>query len=784
MSDSTFFKRFESMLEGVVFGFRKPFLLGFLLLTLILAWQASNLRPEASFENMVPSSHPYIQNYLSNKSRMQGSENQIRIAVAAKQGNILTPEFMETLQQVNDAVFFLPGVDRSGMRSIWMPSVRWREVTVDGFAGGPVIPERYDGSQGALDQLRSNIIKSGEVGRLVANDFRSAVIEVPLLEVNPDTGERLDYQEFSSQLEEKVRERFNSDEVDIHIVGFAKLVGDLLDGIAAISLFAMVTVFFTFLMLFGYTRCLRSTLLPLACSLIAVIWQMGLLHLFGQGLDAFSVLVPFLVFAIGVSHGVQIINGVAHEAANGNNKLLSARRTFRYLFAPGMVALASDGLGFATLFVIDIGVIQGLAVAASIGVAAVILTNLVLLPILISYSGVSTSCIARAQSRKNDQSLMWRFLALPTQRKFAWLTLFNTLVLLLVGGYFSQQLKVGDLDRGAPELRADSIYNIDNQYLVDNYTTSSDVMIVMAKTDKDGCASYGVMKAIEGLQWELKHTEGVQSTQSLVSLAKKMIVGTNEGNLRWFGLPDDQLVLNSAISRGIPASLMDADCSLTPLMVFLDDHRAETLERVTSVVKDYRNRLPDSDVSFELAAGNAGIKAATNEEISKAQYLMLGYVYGVVILLCFITFRSWRAVTCIVFPLILTSLLCQALMAILGIGVKVATLPVIALGVGIGVDYGIYIYSRLSSFLVQGHSLQVAYRETLATTGKAVFFTGLTLALGVFTWIFSPIKFQADMGILLTFMFIWNMLGALWLIPALAYFLVKDERFERDPVLR
>ena len=774
MTLASVFPAVEQSLEQQVFGHRKPLLLCFLFITLVLAWKASGIRPDASFEKMIPLNHPYIQNYLNNQDRMQGGENQIRIAVEAKEGDIFSAAFLQTLQEINDAVFFLPGVDRSQMRSLWMPSVRWLEVTIDGFAGGPVIPKQYDGSPASLEQLRRNIMKSGEVGRLVANDFRSAVIEVPLLEVNPETGERLDYQAFSHQLESHIRQPFTSAKVDIHIVGFAKLVGDLLDGIAEIGMFALVTIAFTFLMLYGYSQCLRSALLPLVCSLVAVVWQLGLLRVLGQGLDAFSVLVPFLIFAIGVSHGVQIINGFAHEAAHGETALMSAMRTFRHLFWPGMLALTSDGIGFATLFVIDIGVIQGLAVAASIGVAVVILTNLVLLPVLLSYSGVSQRCIERAQSRKTDQSPIWRFLALPTRRGYAWLTLFNTVLLFALGAHFSQQLQVGDLDRGAPELRPDSVYNLDNQYLVDHYATSSDILVVMAKTAKDGCASYPVMKAIEDLQWELGHTSGVQSTISIVSVAKQVIVGTNEGNVRWYGIPDDQEVLNSAVARDIPATLMDADCSLVPLLVFLDDHRAETLDRAIAVVNNFSREAGAGEVVFELAAGNAGIEAATNQEIAKAQYMMLGYVYGVVILLCYVTFRSWRAVTCIIFPLILTSLLCQALMAMLGIGVKVATLPVIALGVGIGVDYGIYIYSRLASFLRLGHSLQDAYRETLATTGKAVFFTGLTLAVGVFTWVFSPIKFQADMGILLTFMFIWNMLGAIWLLPEIAYFLIRE----------
>jgi len=161
--------------------------------------------------------------------------------------------------------------------------------------------------------------------------------------------------------------------------------------------------------------------------------------------------------------------------------------------------------------------------------------------------------------------------------------------------------------------------------------------------------------------------------------------------------------------------------------------------------------------------------------IADAQTLMLIFVYIVVSVLCFITFRSIRAIICIITPLALTSILCQALMAQMGIGVKVATLPVIALGVGIGVDYGIYIYSRLEALLIEGKNLHEAFFQTLKTTGKAVSFTGLTLAIGVGTWIWSPIKFQADMGILLTFMFLWNMFGALLLLPALSRFVLKPE---------
>jgi len=253
-----------------------------------------------------------------------------------------------------------------------------------------------------------------------------------------------------------------------------------------------------------------------------------------------------------------------------------------------------------------------------------------------------------------------------------------------------------------------------------------------------------------------------------------VIKGMNEGNLKWETLSRNQDVLNNSISRA--DGLYNTDCSLAPVLVFLNDHKAETLDSAVKAVQLFAKEHDTDNRKFLLAAGNAGIEAATNEVIKHSELTVLILVYICVATMCMITFRSFAATLCIVLPLVLTSVLGNALMAFLGIGVKVATLPVIALGVGIGVDYGIYIYSRLESFLRAGLTLQEAYYETLKSTGKAVLFTGLCLAIGVATWIFSAIKFQADMGLMLTFMLLWNMFGALWLLPALARFLIKPEK--------
>ena len=770
--------------ERLLFNNRIPVIIVFVVLTAFLGMQALKLEPDASFEKMIPTSHPYIQNYLDNKADLASLSNSVRIIVETTDGDIFDKEFQEALSLINDEVFYIPGVDRSGLQSIWTPNVRWSEVTEEGFRGGAVIPNNYDGSSRSLDQLRLNILRSGQVGRLVANNFKSAAIIAPLTDINAETGEKLDYRDFSRSIESLVRDKYQTDKIKIHVTGFAKVVGDLIEGATLVAVFFGVALVITLALLGAYSRCVYATLIPVICSTVAVIWQLGLLHTLGFGLDPYSMLVPFLVFAIGISHGVQIINNIAVRFFFGAGSFWSARRAFRALYIPGLVALVSDGIGFLTLMVIEIPVIQELAMTASIGVAVLIFTNLILMPVLISFTGLSNVCVRYLQRKRENPSKLWPFLANFAKPPFAPVVIVVAIALFGVGLYGSKDLRIGDLDAGAPELRPNSRYNLDNAFLTENFSTSTDVFVTMVQTAPQQCGEYSTLAAVDRFQEVMKNTQGVQSVISLVNISKRVIMAMNEGNPKWHTLSRNRYILNNSLAS-VPSNLINTDCSMVPILIFLNDHKAETLNEVIRVAEAFANEYSSDAVDFSLAAsdagyirfvlaaGNAGIESVTNIVIGKAQYQMLALVYGVVSFLVFITFRSWRAVVCIILPLALTSVLGQALMAFLGIGVKVATLPVIALGVGIGVDYGIYIYSKMETYLQRGLSVYEAYTKTLHTTGMAVAFTGLTLAIGVGTWIFSAIKFQADMGLMLTFMFLWNMLGALLLLPALAHYLVK-----------
>jgi predicted RND superfamily exporter protein len=775
-----------SRLERAVFNNRRLVLAACLVLTVLLAIvAAAKLTLNASFDKMIPRSHPYIQNYLDNRVELRGLGNALRIVVENTGGDIYEPRYQQTLKQVHDELFLTPGVDRAWLKSLWAPGVRWTEVTEEGFRGGPVMPDNYDGSAAATEALRGNIARAGLVGSLVGTDFRSTMLVVPLLDQDPTTGQRIDYRAMSAAIEaiRSKHENASGATIRVHAIGFAKLVGELIDGLRQVALYFALAAFVAALVIYRYTRCLRSTALVIACSLVAVVWQLGLVAALGFELDPYSILVPFLVFAIGVSHGAQKMNGIMQDIGRGAHRLVAARYTFRRLFLAGLTALLADAVGFGVLMVIDIPVIRELALAASLGVAVLIVTNLILLPVLLSHVGVSRAAAERsaraelaAEEAGGAGPGVWALLARFVERRYA-LPAVAVAVLLTAGGWaVSRNLAIGDLDAGAPELRASSRYNRDNAYITGHYTLSSDTFAVIVKTAKEGCLQYATLLEADRLAWTLQQLPGVQTTVSLAQAVRQVTAGSNEGSPKWLTIARNQDVLNyGAQQAGVNnPELFNTDCSVMPVIAYLTDHRADTLDRVVAAGAAFAAAHSTPERQFLLAAGSAGIEAATNIVVRQAWTQMLLWVYAAVIVLCYVTFRSWRAVVVAVVPLVITSVLCEALMVALGIGVKVATLPVIALGVGIGVDYALYLLSVQLAQQRAGLSLAQAYANALRFTGRVVALVGITLAAGVITWALSPIKFQADMGILLAFMFLWNMIGAVVLIPALSHFLLRD----------
>ncbi len=764
----------NNFINNTFFKHRGVVLFVFAAITIVMVYFASHLKVDASFEKNIPLEHPYMQTYLKHQDQFGGA-NRILIALEDTSGDIFNPDFFNALSEATVRVSAISAVNQPQVQSLFTPNTRYIEVVEDGLEGGPVIPADFLNDKESLEVVRKNVLKGGFVGRLVANDFSAAMVSAQLFSIDPTTKENTDFIKVADQLEQ-IRTDLEADypNVKLHVIGFSKMIGDISNGAEGVLLFFGVAVLITAFLVYLYSHSIQLTLLPLLTSIVAVFWQLGLLTILGFGIDPMSILVPFLVFVIGVSHGVQMINAVGKNVAGGTTAMDAACSACCRLFIPGMVALLSDTIGFLTLLLIKIDIIKELAVTASIGVAVIILTNLILLPVLLSYAKFDDSFAKKVTKGAERQTVLWRKFASFAQPRTAKMTVIVAVILAVGGVYYASDMKIGDLHAGAPALRADSVYNRDTAYITEKFSIGTDVISVMAETKLDGCTDFEVMKTIDDFQWNLQNLSGVQSTLSITSISKVLNAGFFEGNLKWKVLPREQATLAQSIRYvETSAGLFDKDCQFMPILVFTKDHKAETIEEVVSAVKAYNEDFPSELVTFKLAMGPVGVMAATNEAVAAAQYPMLIGVYVAVILLCLISFRSIRSTLCIIIPLALVSVLAQALMTWLEIGLTVATLPVIALGVGIGVDYGIYIFSRMLDFIRAGEPISEAFYKTLNLTGNAVFFTGITLAIGVSTWIFSALQFQADMGILLTFMFLFNMLGAVILLPALAAFLYR-----------
>lgn len=832
---------FHRALERIVFGHRAIVLVLFALVTLAMGFFASQLRVDAGFMKQIPRDHPYMATFTEYMAEFGGA-NRVLVALVAKDGDIFDQAYMARLEGLTKDVMAMDATDDARVRSLFTPNTRFVEVVEDGFSGGNVIPDTFtpsvEGFQAApqdFERIRSNIVKANILGRLVARDWSATMVWAELIPEDQAPGGKLDYQAIGDQLE-AIRAKYEDENYSVHIIGFAKMVDDIADGARSVITFFAITILFTWLLLYIYSTSVKLATLTVFASFVAVVWMLGTLRLLGYGIDPMNMLTPFLIFAIAVSHGEQMINrfrgeiffggmedGTVEELRqrHGIPPLEAAKASFRMLLVPGTVALLAGCIGFATIMLINIQMVRELAITATAGVALTILTNLILLPVLLSYTTL------RNMEKKREFRLrqltqfdkVWALLSRFSKPGAAAFIVLAGLAMWYLAERQGDKVMIGDAQSGVAELRPESRFNRDAELITSRFALGIDTINVIVETSPDACTNYRVMEVIDRLSWHLANVEGVQQVISLPMAAKIANAGWNEGNVRWRELPRVPDNLRTATqSFETDTGLLNNDCSVMPVTVFLADHKSTTIDRVVNAIKDFREAeagnvaslrtvmgisdgqpLPDVDatgvrerlaqlhmeamadpaaaplnvVNPRIGTGNVGVMAAINDEVRAVEHIMLWLLYAAVFVMCLLSFRNPLAALCIVAPLVLVTELGHTLMVALDIGMKVNTLTVVALGVGIGVDYAIYIFARMREAMLAGKTLSESYFIALKTTGIAIFYTALTLAVGVATWIWSDLKFQADMGLMLTFMFVVNMIAAIVFLPALCRWLMR-----------
>jgi len=769
-----------------IFHHRRWLLILFILITIALGALASQLRVQAGFTKMIPLNHPYMATFLKYQQDFGGA-NKVLVVIKNQKGDIFQKDFMQTLREVTDEVFYIRGIERSSVTSLFTPNVRYNEVVEDGFRGGNIVSADFAGTPAQLDQVRENLLKSDWVGRIVANDQTAAMVVATLQENDPDTGQRLDLQEVARALE-AIRGKFEKGDTTVHIIGFAKAMGDIADGAAGVLVFFGVAFVVTSLLLYWYSGSLMLTSLALICAIVPVVWLLGLLPVFGLGLDPMSILVPFLIFSIAVSHAVQMTNAWKLETLHGADGVTASTRSFQNLFIPGATALLANAFGFMVIAFVDIEIVRELAFTATIGVTVMIITNKMLLPILMSYYKVPPEAAHKLSGKETAGDWLWSRLGPLASRRTAWVVLLGGLALLGFGLMEARHRHIGDLGTGVPELKPDARYNRDVEMIVSHFSIGVDNLQIIAEAkaadeEDSPCVDREVMGRVEDFEFQMRQVDGVATVRGLAGFVKSMTQSFAETFARWRMLPESraQIAQGVGYATRLGTEFMDSRCTAMPLNIYTVDHQATTIAKIVDRVHAFKAAGGDTDrITFRLASGNVGVMAATNEAVHAAdKWVNLALFFSVGVL-CLITFRSLRLTLCVILPLALVTVLCNAVMVLLDIGLKVNTLPVVALGVGVGVDYGIYLFERIKHEMQEGMTLVDAYVEALKQRGTASLFTAITMTISVATWYFSALKFQADMGILLAFMFLVNVFGAILLAPALAAYFVSDRTFSKS----
>ena len=776
-------------LEALFFGRRIATLAVLACVTVVMGFFAVQLRMEAGFDKQLPTGHEYTDTFFKYRDSLFGA-NRLMIVVHSRKGDIWNDVFLHRLNDVTQAVMYMPGVDRRTVSSLWTPNTRVLQITEEGFKardviGGDITPDNLNRAK--IEEIRDNVVLGGYVGSLVASDYSGAMVMVDLLDYDPASKQKTDYIELGKRIEKDIRAKFEDGAIEIQIIGFVKEISDIAEGAKSVLGFFILAFALTVLSVYWYCRSIKFTFVALACSLVSLVWQFGSLRLLGYGLDPLAILVPFLVFAIGVSHGVQQVNFISREICAGKSPYEAARSSFTGLLIPGTMALVTAFVGFATLLLIPIPMIRELAITASLGVAYKIVTNLVMLPVLASFFHFAPSYVSKMTSLRTRREHVMGRLAGVASVRFAYIGTALGVAIFALAFWQSQGRHIGNLKPGAPELRQDSRYNRDAVAVVEKFGLGLDVFTIVNEVPIDGCNDFKRMSYIDDFAWYMSNVPGVTRTVALPNLVKVGASGFNEGNPKWAALPRDSRSMASFIGlTGEGSGLYDPRCTVLPINVYLTDHKATTIKSVVAAAKRYRAEHVMESVHVRLASGNVGVQAATNEVLEHTELLMMLYVYATIIVLVFITYRDWRATLACCLPLTLATFLGYWFMKALDIGLTVGTLPVMVLAVGIGVDYAFYIYNRLQLHLYEGLAIIPAFRNALLETGNATVFTALTLSVGVATWGFSDLKFQADMGLLLAFMFMINMIMAITLLPALAVLidtLIPRSRPVRKPFM-
>jgi len=742
-------------------------LIGFI--TVLFALRVPTVRIVSDFADLLPQEHPYIQ--LHNEIRDTfGGANNIIVAVSVDDGTIFTNDTLDRIHRITLAVDALEGINHNLVTSLTHRNVRKVWLSGEGTVKSSTYYDPLKGgySPAELDHIRADVMADPRVyGVLVSPDLKSALVRGTLNEG------ALDYEKVFQQLQ-SLRAQEAAEGVTIRATGQPVLVGWVSSYANQIITIFLLTVVVMLGVLIIYFRSLYGIVLPVIGIIVTSIWGLGILSMLGYNLDPLMLVIPFLISARAMSHGIQIVERYYQEIAAGHDGKSAAHLAISHLFRPGALGVISDAIGLLLISVGSVPINDKLAVYACLWALSVIVTVIVAIPCILQLLPTAT---VRTDS-SHSSARLFRKIADQVTRPRAPATLLALCALLFVAALLaSTRVTIGETEPGSPLLYADHDYNLSSKAINEAFPGSEELYVVGHTDEPGGLKRPEVVKALADLQAWMLTDPDLGGTKGLPDLIRAVNRITHYNDPRWSSVPDDPrlvgglmfLYMMSSPIQGALLEYLDTDEINANIVFYYKDHQGTTIRRAIEMITEWKDTVGSSIDGFtlKLAGGTIGVNAAINDAAFATNLIIIPLVFGLIFLSVAGFYASFHAGWIMLVAMSFATVLTYAYMGIAGIGINVNTVPIIAVGIGVGIDYSIYLMDRIRSEFQEGRSLIDAIHTALATTGKAIGFTAATLIGGVMMWVFvSDLKFQADAAMLLIVMLALNAIASIFLVPA------------------
>lgn len=756
-------------IDKIVFAHPKITASIILLITAFFAIQVPGVRMVSDYADLLPQEHSYIKTHNIIRDTFGGANNVI-VSLKVNEGTIFNEETLARIHRITQKVDELTGINHNLVTSLTHRTTRkiWLNEmgTVESTPYYDPLQDSY--SEEELTGIQNDVIANPRVyGLLVSPDLSAALIRGTLNE-----GE-LNYKQVFNELKD-IRDSEAAEGIEIYATGQPVLVGWVSSYVNEILQIFLYTVLIMLALLTLYFRKLYGVLLPSIGILLTTLWGLGILSLLGYNLDPLMMVVPFLISARAMSHGIQLVERFYHELARVKDKQKAARKTFEDLFRPGSLGVISDAIGLLLISLGSVPINDKLAIYASLWAGSVIFTVLILVPVLLELLPVPKNF---EQKQNFLQKLLPDLSGLTATRNRAKSTLFGVLVMMCVGVYFSSWVQIGESEPGSPLLYPDHDYNISSKATNELFPGSEELYIIAHTEEKAGLKNPDVIRALTDFQNYMLMDPELGGAKGLPNLVKQVRTTIHNNDPRWLSYPVDNLetgglMFTYMMSSPVPGALLefiDTDEQNANMVFYYKDHKGETIRRAIHMVKEWSHSAAAQVEGFtlKLAGGVIGVTAAINEAAYETNIIVIPLVFLLILVFVTLFYWSFHAGWLMLLAMSFATTLTYGYMGISGIGINVNTVPIIAVGIGVGIDYSIYIMDRIRMEFIRIGDLNEAIKEAMNTTGIAIGFTAMTLICGVVMWVFiSTMRFQADAALLLIVMLILNAIAAMFIIPA------------------